>query len=135
MNQETADLIKLLRDLADRLAASDAIASPTALQERRGTLTTKEAAEMLGVSLSMVYKLHKAGHLEGYTVGARRIVYKDSIDAYRHRHTIRPVEPKPVEPKPVEPKPVEPKPAETVPVPRPKTRRSPFPFPRKQLDL
>ncbi len=51
----------------------------------RKVIDAKVAAGQLGVSLSMVYKLLRLGELEGYAVGRRKLIYADSLDAYRQR--------------------------------------------------
>jgi hypothetical protein len=42
----------------------------------------------------MAYKLWHSGQLEGYAVGRRKLVYVDSIDAYKQRNSnAQPAEP------------------------------------------
>jgi excisionase family DNA binding protein len=47
------------------------------------------AARKLGASVSFIYKLVKTGQLDGYAIGRRKIIYLDSLDAYRQRNNLR----------------------------------------------
>jgi excisionase family DNA binding protein len=50
-------------------------------------MTVKEAACLLGVSPSMVYKLMNAGELSYVQVGRRRLPVEEDVKAYKQRNT------------------------------------------------
>ncbi len=50
--------------------------------------TPREVADALGCSLSYVYELIQAGELKGFSIGRRKMVYRDSVDQYRERHPL-----------------------------------------------
>jgi excisionase family DNA binding protein len=57
----------------------------TGLATRRLGLTTSEAAEHLGVSLSTIRRWSDAGHLVGYrTPGGQRRFSTEQLDAFLH---------------------------------------------------
>ncbi|HEY7313488.1 MAG TPA: hypothetical protein VH643_29325 [Gemmataceae bacterium] len=56
----------------------------------RQVINAKVASEQLGVSLGMVYKLLRLGRLEGYSIGRRKLIYLDSLDALRRKGAIGP---------------------------------------------
>jgi excisionase family DNA binding protein len=57
----------------------------TALATKRLGLTTSEAAEHLGVSLSTIRRWSDAGHLVGYrTPGGQRRFSTDQLDTFLH---------------------------------------------------
>ena len=60
------------------------------------TLTPREAADLLGCSLSMVYKLLVLGELDGYHVGRLKRIFRASVAEY----TVRQALPKPQQDRP-----------------------------------
>ncbi len=60
----------------------------SSLLPARKVIDAQAAADQLGVSLSMAYKLLHLGELEGYSVGRRKLIYADSIEAFRSRKAI-----------------------------------------------
>jgi excisionase family DNA binding protein len=46
----------------------------------RPTLTVKRTATLLGVSPGLIWKMVRTGELESTKVGARRVIYRDSIE-------------------------------------------------------
>jgi excisionase family DNA binding protein len=44
-------------------------------------VTGREAADMLGVSNKLVYKMFSSGKLQGHRVESRVVIYRDSVEA------------------------------------------------------
>ncbi len=63
----------------------------------RKTIGVKEAARLLGISTRKVYSMLKAGELDGYSVGRRKVIFADSIPAYQERHRFQTTNPLPGE--------------------------------------
>jgi excisionase family DNA binding protein len=55
----------------------------------RPTCTVAQAAAALAVSVGTVYKLLHKGHLAGYAVGRRKIVFADSVAAYQRQNAFQ----------------------------------------------
>ena len=55
----------------------------------RVRLDAQHAADQLGVSRGMVYKLIKKGELDGYDAGVKRVVYEDSVLEYQERRRFK----------------------------------------------
>lgn len=56
-------------------------------QIKRRVVSTKDAAETLGVDPRTVQRLVKATEIEGFKVGRQYRIYEDSLTAYIKRHT------------------------------------------------
>lgn len=52
----------------------------------RVTLTPKEAADILGVSIAFLYKEMVRGRLATLKFGARRLIHRNDLDAYIDKH-------------------------------------------------
>jgi len=59
-------------------------------------ITIREAAQRLGCSLSMAYRLWRRGELDGYTIGRKKLVFAHAIDAYREKHRMARPQVKPI---------------------------------------
>jgi len=54
------------------------------------TVTAKKAAELLGCSPRMVYRLFEQGELLGYRIGSKILLYADSVPEYIEGHKNQP---------------------------------------------
>ena len=52
----------------------------------REQITPLEAAQLLGVTREAVYQMIRRGQLDGYCVGRKKIIYKDSVETYKEKH-------------------------------------------------
>lgn len=53
----------------------------------RQVIHINDATDLLGVSLSTIYRLYHKGALEGFEVGRRKMLYLDSIQKYQEGHS------------------------------------------------
>lgn len=59
------------------------------LESQRPSIRPMLAAQLLDVDVSTVYKLLKAGELDGHTIGARgRRIFADSVRSYQERNRL-----------------------------------------------
>jgi excisionase family DNA binding protein len=63
-----------------------------AVLQARATVSVQDAARLLNVSDTMICRLYDRGELVGYKAGCKRLIYADSIDAYKERHANRGVQ-------------------------------------------
>jgi len=60
------------------------------------SITVKQAASLLSIDISSVYKAVHRGELRGHRVGKRAVrIYLNSVDAYRQAREIHPPAPTP----------------------------------------